>query len=518
VKTLNRIFNFILAGVATALITACSSAEPHIIVVTATPTATALVVTATPNPVVSTPEPTPIVELSVKSEDAPTKMAPAYEAGTVLKGNGDDIFYLTEDGARQRFYDRGTFLAFGFAEDDIVAVDDEVLAAIPLSGKLTRLAMDEADNLYWVAQGQRWRVNEWKQVGTADYTSLVSAPWDSSLWKTLPVQAGFKQGTLLRAGNAVYYFDQGTIVPLTAQVDKAVEVIDIPVQMLTAYEQKTHLDQAQVRLNSGTPAANVRQGPSLEAEVLGAVENRANLIVKGRTADKAWLQIDYQGQSGWVAADLVEQSVALSLLPTISEVSAEHDLPEAEPAAVVEASAPQPFYCTDVPIRGFGKVWGEHPEVQAMLGCPDSWQGGEQGTRAAVQIFQNGLMVWLEADGFYSGDPIWVFFSDGTYQRFGELGPADPVKVGVVPAGFYEVGDKFGKVYWEGTGAQVKERLGYAIRPATDSAGAFQSFSNGRMFWTEVIDRIFVVYEYGYFDENNTYIQVRTWHSYEDTF
>ncbi len=516
-KTLNPIFNFILAGAATALIAACSSTEPQVIVVTATPTATSLAVTATPNPLISTPEPTPVVELTVKS-DAPAKMALTYEAGTLLRGSGDDIFYLTEDGVRRRFYDKSTFLAFGFAEDDIVPVDDEVLATIPLSGKLTRLATDKADNLYWVAQGQQWRVNEWKQVGMSNYTPLVSAPWDSSLWKILPVQTGFKHGILLRAGNAVYYFDQGTVVPLPAQVDKAAEVIDIPARMLTAYEQKAHLEQTQVKLNSVTLAANVRQSPSLEAEVLGMVENRAKLTAKGRTADNTWLQIDYQGQSGWVAADLVEQSIVLSLLPIVNEAIAKTDLPEAELAAVVETSTPQPFYCTDVPIRGFGKVWSEHPEVQTTLGCPDSWQGGEQGTQAAVQIFQNGLMVWLQADSFYSGDPVWVFFSDGTYQRFGELGPADPAKVGTVPTGFYEIGDKFGKVYWEGTGAQVKERLGYAIRPATDSAGAFQSFSNGRLFWTEVIDRIFVVYDYGYFDENNTYIQVRTWHSYEDTF
>jgi hypothetical protein len=33
-------------------------------------------------------------------------------------------------------------------------------------------------------------------------------------------------------------------------------------------------------------------------------------------------------------------------------------------------------------------------------------------------------------------------------QRFGDLGPA---KVGETPAGFQQVGDKFDKVYWEGT-------------------------------------------------------------------
>jgi hypothetical protein len=209
--------------------------------------------------------------------------------------------------------------------------------------------------------------------------------------------------------------------------------------------------------------------------------------------------------------------VALRLLPVLADASIALDPPTAEPAAVVEQSTPPPLFCTDVPIRGFGQVWHEHPEVKNTLGCADSWQGGEQATDAAVQIFQNGVMVWLQADGYYSGDPVYVFFADGRYQRFGNLGLVDPAKVEPIPAGFYEVGAKFAKVYWEGTGAQVKERLGYAIGPQQDSDGAFQLFSNGRMVWTEAIDRIFVIYEYGYF-EGNTYIQVRAWHSYEDRF
>ncbi|NJN97794.1 MAG: hypothetical protein HC875_28805 [Anaerolineales bacterium] len=69
----------------------------------------------------------------------------------------------------------------------------------------------------------------------------------------------------------------------------------------------------------------------------------------------------------------------------------------------------QPLFCTDVPIRGFGKVWSAYKEVKATLGCADSWQGGEQATQTAVQIFENGVMVWLQSDGFYNSDPVYVF-------------------------------------------------------------------------------------------------------------
>jgi hypothetical protein len=181
-------------------------------------------------------------------------------------------------------------------------------------------------------------------------------------------------------------------------------------------------------------------------------------------------------------------------------------------------ASPQPVYCNEVPIRGFGQVWGDHPEVQQTLSCP-AWPYEEQGTNAAVQPFQHGLMLWLEADSGSAGDPVYVFFNDGSYQRFGDLGPADPAKVQAIPNGFFAVGDKFSKVYWEGTGAQVKERLGYPTALAEESAGAYQQFYNGRMFWAETADQIYIIYDYSVYDAaTERSVRIRTWESYEDKF
>ncbi len=157
-------------------------------------------------------------------------------------------------------------------------------------------------------------------------------------------------------------------------------------------------------------------------------------------------------------------------------------------------------------------MWDNCPEVQQELHGPSHYR--EQETKAAVQNFQNGWVLWLENDSLYYGDPVYVFFNDGTYQR----GAADPTKVGTTPSGFYPVGDKFSKVYWEGTGARVKERLGFAISQSQNSDGAFQQFRNGRMFWPGTIDQIFVIYDYWTRDEHNNRIRVRTWESYEDKF
>jgi len=291
----------------------------------------------------------------------------------------------------------------------------------------------------------------------------------------------------------------------------------VPPGVLVAYAQKPQLAQAGVSLSVTAQAANLRQEPGLDRQVLAIIQRTDPITAYGWTTKLDWLLVNAQGQFGWLAGDVIEPATALSLLPVgISYETVTGHLPQAQPAALVEeSSTPQPVYCYDTPLRGFGQVWGEHPEVQATLNCPSE---GEQGTQAAVQHFEHGLMLWLQADTSYSADPVYAFFDDGTYQRFGDLGSADPAKVGAVPAGYAPVGDKFSKVYWEGTGARVKERLGYALGPAGDTAGAYQQFYNGRMFWAESVDRIFVIYDYYTYDDQGNYIQVRTWASYEDTF
>lgn len=172
--------------------------------------------------------------------------------------------------------------------------------------------------------------------------------------------------------------------------------------------------------------------------------------------------------------------------------------------------------CDHVPIRGFGAVWANHPEVAHTLGCP-GWPPGEQATDAAVQPFERGLMLWLAADSHDRADPVYVLFDDGSYQRFPDLGPADPAVVEEIPERFYAPGDRFGAVYWEGTGARVRERLGHATGPQVESAGALQQFWNGRMLWIDALDRIFVLYEY-WEQRDDRSIRIRRWQAFEDTF
>jgi len=183
-----------------------------------------------------------------------------------------------------------------------------------------------------------------------------------------------------------------------------------------------------------------------------------------------------------------------------------------------------PVICDTVPIRGFGKVWAEHPEVPQGLGCPADYYycaggtcSGEQPMVSAVERFEHGTMIWVNRPTWEGSRWVYVLFDDGTYQRFpdafveGVDPESDPTIV--PPAGLYQPTRGFGKVWREGTGAQVRERLGWAIEPEQGGDGAWQDFWRGSMYWIGPLDRIYVIYEY-----DVDYDPVHNYQEFKDTF
>jgi len=506
-----------MIGTTALLMTACNgSGETTVTASEPTATTQVIVVTATP----TTTATITVTDVTSATAEA-TETTISYSAGTLLKGSSDGVFYVTEAGTRQHIYDWDTFLSLGFKQERIVEVDDVILETIPLKGSLTRLIQHEKQ-LYLAINGELWQVDH-QFANMPDLTKRLKANFsvskvDESLVESRTIRKGLRSGALLRQGGITYYVDETAIlIPVANTLGKA--VIDAPGELLGLFNTASQVNQTQVQL-AQVKAANVRRGPDTKFEVIGTVHQDDTIIVTGRNPDGSWLQLNLANDAvGWLSASLVDDTVPLHLVPTINTQPLWAEIEtEATMNAKDEPSELQSILCDDVPIRGFGKVWGDHLDVQNKLGCPNSWRGGEHSTNAAVQTFQNGLMLWLEQDRVNHGDPVYVFFNDGSYQRFGDLGTADPDKIGSIPAPFHMVGDKFSKVYWEGTGARVQERLGYATSQTVDSAGSFQEFRNGRMFWAKAIDSIFVIYNYGYYDENDNYLYSRTWAQYEDEF
>jgi hypothetical protein len=66
------------------------------------------------------------------------------------------------------------------------------------------------------------------------------------------------------------------------------------------------------------------------------------------------------------------------------------------------------------PVRGFGKLWCDHPEIaQAIGGAREPEDGtGSSTNYGVVQFFQGGVMLYSPLDR-----EIWVLFKEGTWQR-----------------------------------------------------------------------------------------------------
>ncbi|MFZ4813801.1 MAG: endo-1,3-alpha-glucanase family glycosylhydrolase [Phototrophicaceae bacterium] len=63
--------------------------------------------------------------------------------------------------------------------------------------------------------------------------------------------------------------------------------------------------------------ANVRNAPSSSGAVLGQVGFGTLLEVSGRSGDNAWVQVNYNGQAGWVSLSLGQLSTTLESLPIL---------------------------------------------------------------------------------------------------------------------------------------------------------------------------------------------------------
>jgi len=477
------------------------------------------------SPVTVTAGPLEAKEVMFTMDVAAQKTAPV-EAGMLVKGSSTLVYYVTDDGTLRPVPDHDTFAAFGFSPQEVIVVDDDILSVMPKGDVLTRLLFDSKDYLYWVAKGQRWQAHAWKSiVREFPQHELAVSHLDGSLQDRLPVHS--LNGQLLRGqGGLVYYHANRFITPLPSNISyDEMGIIDVPESALAAYTLHTQLKEAWTILNDSTQAANVRKGPSLNSEVIGTIDKTDRILIRGRAEDSNWLLIDYQGQDAWLAGDLVEDQYLVSLLPI---VTFQPSIPKAsEPQQIQVSSTPttQPVTaipnCHAQPIRGFGTVWQNHPEVRQLLGCPfTNFRRNEHATKAAVQTFQHGWMLWLETDTVANVDPIYVFFDDNdSYVRYGDRALVDAHSFAPTPPGFYKVGDRFAKVYWEELGTSGRQRLGFATNEARDSNGAFQEFQTGRMFWAGEADTIYIIYQGNFdFDGDGTFTWTQGWTSYEDTF
>lgn len=163
---------------------------------------------------------------------------------------------------------------------------------------------------------------------------------------------------------------------------------------------------------------------------------------------------------------------------TASPASTLTPTPTVAPGVVPTATVTATVQCPIAPVRGFGKVYRENPNVARALGCA---LDPEKGEYLAEQIFQKGYMFWRN-----DTRQIYVIMDTGRWAVYPDTwneGDPSPSLGGAPPAGTMEPVRGFGKVWRERK--EVREALGWATAPERGLNGAWEPFSKGAMLWSD---------------------------------
>jgi uncharacterized protein YraI len=93
---------------------------------------------------------------------------------------------------------------------------------------------------------------------------------------------------------------------------------------------------------AGGDFVNVRSGPGTNYAILGQLQANTPADVTGKSADGAWWQIKYAGQTGWLTAQLVQFSGDPGAVAVVSAPAApavEATAIPSQPPVVVEQPA-----------------------------------------------------------------------------------------------------------------------------------------------------------------------------------
>jgi uncharacterized protein YgiM (DUF1202 family) len=124
------------------------------------------------------------------------------------------------------------------------------------------------------------------------------------------------------------------IIELEAAATEAVELANSDLPQIAAVEALSATNATVTA--SAYRRANVRSAPNTAAAVIGQLQPGDIVTVTGRSnARGEWLQIEFNGQTGWVAFFLVSVEGALDTLPIQLEAAQTNALSTAQPVEVI---------------------------------------------------------------------------------------------------------------------------------------------------------------------------------------
>lgn len=148
------------------------------------------------------------------------------------------------------------------------------------------------------------------------------------------------------------------------------------------------------------------------------------------------------------------------------------------PTPIVPAAGSSAATCSFLPPGGFGSVYNNNPDIAASLGCPQGAPPDVSSQPAAVQTFQQGIMIWLQGD-------IYVLKAGANQFRHYEdtfLEGTDPANsTETPPSGLFAPVRGFLKIW--STYTDVRTDLGWAINQEVGVQATVMLFARGMMLW-----------------------------------
>ncbi len=134
---------------------------------------------------------------------------------------------------------------------------------------------------------------------------------------------------------------------------------------------------------------NLRRGPGVNWDVIVTLPPAVTLPAIGRTSDSAWVQVVYEGEAGWLAANYLVWSGQLINLP-VDGVEPEDYVRQRGVAAITVRDTP--IYTDEVDPANEVQVLRAGTEVEVV-----GRLGYESDTFFNVQILYNGDLYWVGA-------------------------------------------------------------------------------------------------------------------------
>ncbi|MCB0060756.1 MAG: SH3 domain-containing protein [Caldilineaceae bacterium] len=169
---------------------------------------------------------------------------------------------------------------------------------------------------------------------------------------------------------------------------------------------------------------NVRVGPSTLHAVIGSADSGESYPILGKSNDGTWWQIDYNGQTGWVFAEIVEQKAATGVpvavnIPTLPPppptwTPTITPTPEFTPTPVFTPT-PTPNYTYKLVDKGTCESTDGLPQFQGTI----EYNDGSPRNLTCVHIAFWGPRQTQCSGCDRAGDGNWGF------APFGESAPAD---------------------------------------------------------------------------------------------